>query len=134
MMDFRFTEIKSSGNFPVTPGMQRWAVNLAKSGKPAPEVQKALQERVGHLHDRDVVCFYGDPALDARIADGRWKMCPIWVRLPGSWAYDPAAIEAPEALGKPDLTLDNMIRFPNAKPVSSDIYHIQIHGAVRKGE
>ena len=76
MMDFRFTELKSSGNFPVTPGMQRWAVNLAKSGKPAPEVQKALQERVGHLHDRDVVCFYGDPALDARIADGRWKMCP----------------------------------------------------------
>ena len=156
MMDFRFTEIKSNGNFPVTPGLQRWAVDFAKSGKSAPEVQKALQERVGHLHDRDVVCFYGDPALDARIANGRWTVeqpkmdgealvltlhakegvrdGTVWVRLPGSWAYAPAVLKASESLGQPDLTLDNMIRFPNAKPVSGDIYHIQIHGAARKGE
>ena len=156
MMDFRFTELKSTGNFPVTPGMQRWAVDFAKSGKSAPEVQKALQERVGHLHDRDVVCFYGDPALDARIADGRWTVeqpvmdgealvftlsahegvrdGTIWVRLPGSWAYAPAVLQASEALGKPDLTLDNMIRFPNAKPVAGEIYHVRIPGAVRKGE
>ena len=156
MMDFRFTEIKSNGNFPVTPGLQRWAVDFAKSGKSAPEVQKALQERVGHLHDRDVVCFYGDPALDARIANGRWTVeqpkmdgealvltlhakegvrdGTVWVRLPGSWAYAPAVLKASEALGQPDLTLDNMIRFPNAKPVAGETYVIRIPGAVRKGE
>ena len=156
MMDFRFTEIKSAGNFPVTPGLQRWAVDFAKSGKSAPEVQKALQERVGHLHDRDVVCFYGDPALDARIANGRWTVeqpkmdgealvltlhakegvrdGTVWVRLPGSWAYAPAVLKASEALGQPDLTLDNMIRFPNAKPVAGETYVIRIPGAVRKGE
>ena len=156
MMGFHFTEIKSAGNFPVTPGMQRWAVDFAKSGKSAPEVQKALQERVGHLHDRDVVCFYGDPALDARIANGRWTVeqpkmdgealvltlhakegvrdGTVWVRLPGSWAYAPAVLQASEALGKPDLTLDNMIRFPNAKPVAGETYVIRIPGAVRKGE
>lgn len=156
MMDFRFTEIKASGNFPVTPGMQHWAVGLAKSGKTQEAVAKALQERVGHLHDRDVVCFYGDPALDARIADGRWEVDPphvdgagaliltlhaedgvrdgtVWVRLPGSWAYAPAVLQAPEALGKPDLTLDNMIRFPNAKPVAGETYRVRIPGAVRKG-
>lgn len=156
MMGFHFTEIKSAGNFPVTPGMQRWAVDFAKSGKSAPEVQKALQERVGHLHDRDVVCFYGDPALDARIANGRWTVeqpkmdgealvltlhakegvrdGTVWVRLPGSWAYAPAVLKASEALGQPDLTLDNMIRFPNAKPVAGETYVIRIPGAVRKGE
>ena len=156
MMDFRFTEIKSNGNFPVTPGLQRWAVDFAKSGKSAPEVQKALQERVGHLHDRDVVCFYGDPALDARIANGRWTVeqpkmdgealvltlhakegvrdGTVWVRLPGSWAYAPAVLKASESLGQPDLTLDNMIRFPNAKPVAGETYVIRIPGAVRKGE
>lgn len=156
MMDFRFTEIKSAGNFPVTPGLQRWAVDFAKSGKSAPEVQKALQERVGHLHDRDVVCFYGDPALDARIANGRWTVeqpkmdgealvltlhakegvrdGTVWVRLPGSWAYAPAVLKASEALGQPDLTLDNMIRFPNAKPVAGETYVIRIPGAVRKGK
>lgn len=156
MMDFRFTEIKASGNFPVTPGMQRWAVGLASQGKTQEAVAKALQERVGHLHDRDVVCFYGDPALDARIADGRWEVDPphvdgagalvltlhaedgvrdgtVWVRLPGSWAYAPAVLQAPEALGKPDLTLDNMIRFPNAKPVAGETYRVRIPGAVRKG-
>ena len=156
MMGFHFTEIKSAGNFPVTPGMQRWAVDFAKSGKSAPEVQKALQERVGHLHDRDVVCFYGDPALDARIANGRWTVeqpkmdgealvltlhakegvrdGTVWVRLPGSWAYAPAVLKASEALGQPDLTLDNMIRFPNAKPVAGETYVIRIPGAVRKGK
>lgn len=156
MMDFRFTEIKSNGNFPVTPGLQRWAVDFAKSGKSAPEVQKALQERVGHLHDRDVVCFYGDPALDARIANGRWTVeqpkmdgealvltlhakegvrdGTVWVRLPGSWAYAPAVLKASESLGQPDLTLDNMIRFPNAKPVAGETYVIRIPGAVRKGK
>ena len=156
MMDFRFTEIKSNGNFPVTPGLQRWAVDFAKSGKSAPEVQKALQERVGHLHDRDVVCFYGDPALDARIANGRWTVeqpkmdgealvltlhakegvrdGTVWVRLPGSWAYAPAVLKASESLGQPDLTLDNMIRFPNAKPVAGETYVVRIPGAVRKGK
>lgn len=156
MMGFHFTEIKSAGNFPVTPGMQRWAVDFAKSGKSAPEVQKALQERVGHLHDRDVVCFYGDPALDARIANGRWTVeqpkmdgealvltlhakegvrdDTVWVRLPGSWAYAPAVFQASESLGQPDLTLDNMIRFPNAKPVAGETYVVRIPGAVRKGK
>ena len=156
MMDFRFKEIKSTGNFPVTPGLQAWATGLAASGKGKAEVQKALQDRVGHLHDRDVVCFYGDPALDARIADGRWRVLPrrldaagalvltlearpgvrpgtVWVRLPGSWAYDPAAAEASDALGTPDLALDNMIRFPAAKPAAGETYAIVLPGAVRKG-
>ena len=156
MMDFHFTEIKPNGNFPVTPGMQRWAVGLAAQGKTQEEVAKALQERVGHLHDRDVVCFYGDPALDARIADGRWTVDrpvldgdalvltlhanagvrngTVWVRLPGSWAYASAVLKASEALGQPDLTLDNMIRFPNAKPVAGETYVVRIPGAVRKGK
>ena len=115
-----------------------------------------MQGRAGHLHARAVACSPGAPALDARVADGRWEVDPphvdgagalvltlhaedgvrdgtVWVRLPGSWAYAPAVLQAPEALGKPDLTLDNMIRFPNAKPVAGETYRVRIPGAVRKG-
>ena len=57
----------------------------------------------------------------------------MWLRLPGSWAYAPAAIEASDALGAPDLTLDNMIRFPAAAPKAGETYTVRIPGATRKG-
>ena len=156
MMDFRLGEL-ARVNLPVTPGMAAWRQAQAKAGLPDAELQKRMQERIGHLHDRDVVCFYGDPALDARIADGRWAVRPpyvdsdgalvltvearpgvrardaVWLRLPGSWAYDPAAVEASEALGEPDLALDNMLRFPAAAPKAGDVYTVRLPGAARKG-
>ncbi|MBR5587485.1 MAG: hypothetical protein IKW23_01340, partial [Kiritimatiellae bacterium] len=101
----------------------------------------------------DTVCFYGDPALDARIAKGRITMLPavyqpsrktlklalrlnkderkgaVWFRLPGSWTYDVNALEADEALGKPDLCVDNMIRFPNANLTKADTYTLILRQA-----
>ena len=156
MMAFRITELKHL-NLPVTPGMAAWKQARDKDGAPAKETQQQMQDRIGNLHDRDVVAFYGDPALDARIADGRWAVFSpyidsdgalvltaearpgvrgrdtVWLRLPGSWAYAPAAIEASDALGAPDLTLDNMIRFPAAAPKAGETYTVRIPGATRKG-
>ena len=155
MMTFRLTDLKKV-NFPITPGLAAWQKERLAAGADAKEAQKQLQTRIGNLHDRDVVAFYGDPALDARIADGRWRALPptladdgalvlaaeartgaregaVWFRLPGSWAYDPATLEASPALGKPDLTLDNMIRFPAAKPRAGETYTVRLPAATRKG-
>ncbi len=113
---------------------------------------------MGDLHDRDTVCFYGDPALNARIAEGRFKVLPpvyrpakkeltlslysatatregaVWFRLPGDWIYAPENIIASEALGQPDLCLDNMIRFPNAKVTPDQVYTVTITPAQRVGD
>lgn len=156
MMTFRFTQLAKQSNFPITPGIAAWQKGRQAAGDKPDALRQALFDRVGHLHDRDVVCFYGDPALDARIADGRWTVLPplvedgaltlrvranpgvrekstVWVRLPGSWRYDPAAAEVPEALGKADLLLDNMIRIPDATPSAGETYTIRLPGATRKG-
>lgn len=154
--DFRLGAIRLV-NLPQTPGMAAWAAREAQRGTHQGDIQKALRRIAGNLHDRDVVCFYGDPALDARIADGRWRVLPpsfvpersrgtltlsaearegardgaVWFRLPGSWEYD--SVEADPALGKPDLRLDNMIRFPDAKPKAGETYAVRLSHAARRG-
>lgn len=152
LRDFRLGKL-AHVNLPKTPGMDAWAAQKAKNGASKEEIQKAVRQTIGNLHDRDVVCFYGDPALDARIANGRWRILPpalsagtltlsaearegvregaVWFRLPGSWSY--AEVEADPALGAPDLTLDNMLRFPNAKPKAGTTYTVRLKGAKRKG-
>ncbi len=137
LRDFRFEQIEKV-NIPNVPALNAWANAQLQSGKSLEEVQKVVRNAVGNLHDRDTVCFYGDPALDARIAAGRLKLinmtgiemgCEsygiilrdevkdgvIWVRLQRSTNYDINDIFASPELGQPDLALDNMIRFPNAK-------------------
>lgn len=156
LRDFRLGKIERV-NFPKTPSMDAWAKREALKGKAQDDVQKAVRNLIGNLHDRDVVCFYGDPALDARISDGRWCVLPpqhsagdatltlsakaregvrdgaVWFRLPGSWDYSRAKVEADPALGEPDLCLDNMMRFPNAKPKAGEVYAVRVAGAKRKG-
>ncbi len=136
LRDFRFEKIEQF-NMPKVPVLLAWGEKQVQSGKPIEEVREAFRKANGNLHDRDTVCFYGDPALEARIADGRFhtplweedKGCStatllmganatdgtLWVRLPKSMDYNPADIVASEELGLPDLALDNMLRFPNAK-------------------
>lgn len=146
--DFRFTKIEKV-NMPRPAGFDaHFTAAMMRSDRKPEEVKQEAKDLIGLLHDRDVVCFYGDPALEARIADGRWKMLPpqvrsgvlelgaearegvtdgaVWFRFPCSWDYDPAAVIASPELGKPDLTLDNLIRFPNAKPVAGTRYTVQI--------
>ncbi len=144
-------------NLPKTAGMQTWAMEQLKAGTPQAEIQKSLHALSGNLHDRDTVCFYGDPALDARIAEGRWHVAPprltiedgrptlsltaepqagvregtVWFRLPGSWHF--TGLEADPALGEPDLVLDNMIRFPKATPVAGQPVVVRLRCAKRKG-
>lgn len=144
-------------NLPKTIGMGLWAEKRIQAGEKPEAVQKALRQITGNLHDRDTVCFYGDPALNARIADGRWRVLPptftpegtlgtltltlqarpgvrdgtVWLRLPGSWNY--GTVEADPALGKCDLRLDNMLRFPNAKPKAGETYTVRLARAERKG-
>lgn len=152
LRDFRLGKIARL-NLPKTPGMDAWAAQKSREGASKEEIQKTVRQAIGNLHDRDVVCFYGDPALDARIADGRWHILPpalsagalilsaearegvregaVWFRLPGSWEY--GAVEADPALGAPDLTLDNMLRFPNARPKAGSTYTVRLTNAVRKG-
>ena len=151
--DIRHCKIKKilKVNRPITQKMLQWYSSLPS------EQQKAerdyFQQIVGNLHDRDTVCFYGDPALDSRIANGRFAILPpiyhkqkkellltlnalktnrkgaIWFRLPGNWRYDTAQIVASEALGKPDLCLDNMIRFPDADLKADNTYTVMLKEA-----
>lgn len=136
LISWKLSEIKEV-NYPQTPGMIAWAEAQDKAGRPLDEIRSEIQNIAGNLHDRDVVCFYGDPGMEARVADGRFKKLPaslegdtltlsaevregardgtLWFRLPGSWTYDPAELKASPALGTPDLALDNILRFPNAK-------------------
>ncbi len=162
LRDFRIAEPKHV-NLPQTPGMEAWAAGQAKAGRKPEDIRKGLRQIMGNLHDRDTVCFYGDPALDARIADGRWHVSPptfvpgkkgstaggtltlslragegvregtVWLRLPGSWTYEDWASRFSPELGKPDLCLDNMIRFPNAKPKAGETYTVRLGRAKRKG-
>ncbi len=145
-------------NLPTTPGMNHYAEQLQKEGRAPQQIQKLIRDITGHLHDRDTVCFYGDPALQTRIADGRFvihssvldgdtlilSMTPqatakdgvVWFRLPGSWTYDIASISTSPELGKPDLMLDNVLRFPQAKVSSATgkTLWVKLPMAVRKGE
>lgn len=139
-------------NQPITRQMLHWVDTLSPEER---EKQRDfLRQIIGNLHDRDTVCFYGDPALNARIADGRFTVEPsvyhktqqtlllsvrlnrgerkgaIWFRLPGSWTYTPEQVKASEELGEPDLCLDNMIRFPNATLTKRGTYTVTIEQAL----
>lgn len=138
-------------NKPITHQLLEWIASLPKEDQL--KQRDYLMQIIGNLHDRDTVCFYGDPALDARIAEGRITMLPavykpsrktlklalrlnkderkgaVWFRLPGSWTYDVASLEADEALGKPDLCVDNMIRFPNANLTKAGTYTLLLRQA-----
>ena len=150
---YRLKHVRQT-NTPNTPGMEAWFRQRQREGASQEELKKAHFDISGTLHDRDVVCFYGDPALDARIADGRWEVLPpalegdtlvlsvkakagarkgtVWLRLPGSWTYGKP--EASAGLGQPDLELDNMLRFPEADPVEGEVYTVRLPGAVRQGK
>lgn len=152
--DLRHTYLKKieKMNQPISAQTLHWFMSL-----PSPErVQQRdyLMQICGNLHDRDTVCFYGDPALDARIVNSRFTQLPftydpddktltltmklnkgerkgaIWFRLPGSWSYDKENIIVPEALGKPDLCLDNMIRFPEANLTQTGTYRVVLQAAI----
>ncbi len=132
---FRFHQLELV-NVPRLPALDAWAVAQLHAGVAPEEVKAVAQKAIGNLHDRDTVCFYGDPALDARLVWNRfrplewcetedaWEMTllvyneakegPVWIRLPASIDYDADAVDASEALGRPDLALDNMLRFPKA--------------------
>ncbi|MEG2414345.1 MAG: hypothetical protein RSB74_00275 [Kiritimatiellia bacterium] len=132
-------------NYPMTAGLQKWS----EQHKGEPGTDERLKQTVGQLHDRDVVCFYGDPALDARIAEGRYALQPwtqneaglslkirvlqdvpakpLWVQLPGSWTYD--SVEP-----KPEFAIDNLLRFPAAARTRGDVIAIRVLGARRKGQ
>ncbi len=124
-------------NQPQLPALTHWANAQVQAGMPIEEVRKVLYNAAGNLHDRDTVCFYGDPALNARLVNRRFTVFPprvtedeltialrvhpgakdgtLWVRLPESYTYKVEQVEASPELGTPDLLLDNMLRFPNAK-------------------
>lgn len=139
---FRLREIQQF-NQPMTPGIHAYALAQLKAGKGENEVRELVKNLSGNLHDRDTVCFYGNPALDARIAGGPYTLLPprydaqsqvltlslqvaegatdgaLWLRLPGSWTYGCEASPSPGksllATGEADLALDNLLRFPNAR-------------------
>jgi hypothetical protein len=151
----RLTKI-AQVNRPLTRQTIMWFGELSEEERV--QNRDKMKNIMGDLHDRDTVCFYGDPALDARIADGRFKVLPpiyrpakkeltlslysatatregaVWFRLPGDWIYAPENIIASEALGQPDLCLDNMIRFPNAKVTPDQVYTVTITPAQRVGD
>ncbi len=140
-------------NRPMTRQLLKWYSEMREDEQRVH--RDFFQQIVGNLHDRDVVCFYGDPALDTHIAKGRFKVLPpaydpmaqeltltlrsdsakrdgaVWFRLPGSWEYNTATIEASNALGQPDLCLDNMIRFPEAKVTPGKTYTVTLKAAKR---
>ena len=138
-------------NRPFTYQLLNWLNTLSEAERS--QQKEEIQQIIGNLHDRDVVCFYGDPALETRIADGRFTVFPaayhpveqtltltvkmnrgertgaLWLRLPGSWTYDRKNILASEALGVPDLLLDNMIRFPEAALKAGDLCTVTLRNA-----
>lgn len=138
-------------NRPITRKMLMWFSSLPGDQQRAEA--KFFQDTIGNMHDRDTVCFYGDPALNARITNGRITVLSpvyhsmkkelrltlrmekgerkgaVWFRLPGDWTYDPAQLTASEALGKPDLCLDNMIRFPNADLKAGQTYTVVLNNS-----
>jgi hypothetical protein len=146
----------SKVNRPLTRQVLEWFSELPEAKQL--KQRDTLHKIMGDLHDRDTVCFYGDPALEARIANGRFKVLPpvyhpakqtltlslysvsaqregaVWFRLPGDWAYAPENVVASEALGTPDLCLDNMIRFPNAKVSPDEVYSVTINSVQRTGD
>ncbi len=156
LRSYRLKEIQRV-NFPNTPGMQRYLAELKQKGETGEAIRKKAQELSGNLHDRDTVCFYGDPALDARIADGRFKVLPptfekgeltlavtvcegakdgaLWLRLPGSWRYDAKQLEASPELGRADVVLDNALRFPEVKAETAigKTLRVKLRNAKRKG-
>ncbi len=139
-------------NRPMTRKMLAWYGTLPGDRQLAE--RDYFQQIIGNLHDRDTVCFYGDPALDARIANGRFTVLPpiyhaqeqellltlrankderkgaAWFRLPDSWKYDATQLIASEALGTPDICLDNMIRFPNADLKAGNTYTVTLRNAM----
>ena len=153
-MSYRMEKIEHL-NMPKLPetAVNAWAARQVAAGINQKELPKAFQTIVGNLHDRDTVCVYGDPALNARMAlcqmrpleaqvfpaglsvgiatanDAAPYNGNIWLRLPGSWTYDVAKAKLPKQLGKPDLVLDNMIRFPNADLQPGRSYRILLQGA-----
>ncbi len=153
---FRLAEIQQV-NFPSTPGMVEYCRELDRAGKPRTEIRTTLRNLSGRLHDRDTVCFYGDPALEARVAHGRFRAIPpeltaeelclraevlsgaqdgaVWFRLPGSWSFDADALMASPELGTPDLVTDNFIRFPSARCAAAQgkTLTVRLPKAVRKG-
>ena len=139
LRSFRLREIKPS-NQPMPPGILAYADAQLQAGKSQDAVRELVKNLSGNLHDRDTVCFYGDPALNARIANGPYTLLPptregdklilrlevaqgatdgpIWLRLPGSWTYGKTAPTPGKTLlatGDCDLALDNLLRFPNAR-------------------
>ena len=154
LRDFRFTKL-SKVNLPRCEAASRYANQQMQAGKSKEEVSNLMRQLMGNLHDRDTVAFYGDPALDARIANGRYEVLPakleegnltlgvkatelaqsgertLWLRLPGSWSYD--EVQPDPALGTPDLALDNMIRFPKANLAPGETATLRLTHAARKG-
>lgn len=145
-------------NVPQTKGMQAYAqAEYEKDPSVAngKAIRSRLQDMAGNLHDRDSVAFFGDPALKTVIANGRLtvhapvyengdltlsltanegvRKGPVWFRLPGSWTYAEEDVIADEALGKPTLALDNIIRFPEVQLTPGQTYTVKIQKATRKG-
>lgn len=158
MMTWKWTTVGHM-NVPQTKGMQAYAqAEYAKDPSIAngKMIRSKLQDMAGNLHDRDSVAFYGDPALETVIANGRLtvhaptyvdgvltlsltanegvRKGDVWFRLPGSWNYAEADIVADEGLGKVTLVLDNMVRFsPEQVLTSGKTYTVKIQKATRKG-
>jgi zinc protease len=158
MMTWRWGKVGHM-NTPMTRGMVVYSDEKAKVAQGDKHTLRALQdemkEKVGNLHDRDSVAFYGDPALKTYIANGRLTVHapkmeedalvlslstheglregPAWFRLPGSWNYDPALMVTDEALGKPSLTLDNMLYFDAPTLEPGKTYTVKLPKATRKG-
>lgn len=158
LRSFRLQKIERF-NQPMTPGIQAYAMAQLQAGKSEDEVRELVKNLSGNLHDRDTVCFYGDPALDARIANGPYTLLPptregdqlilrlkvaegaqdgpLWLRLPGSWTYGatPALNKTFLPFGEPDLTLDNLLRFPNARLslAAGETLEVRLRNAQPKG-
>ncbi len=152
---FRFEKIEQF-NQPRLPALNAWANAQLQAGRPRQEVSETFRIAIGNLHDRDTVCFYGDPALNARLAARRFTLFPprltedaltltlrvhpgakdgaVWVRLPESYVYTAEAVEASSELGTPDLLLDNMLRFPSARlaELGDRMLTITLHNPVLK--
>lgn len=138
-------------NQPLSRQLAKWYAALPDEERA--QKQAFFKDVVGHLHDRDVVCFYGDPALETRIAEGKFSVLPpaydakaetltltvrlnkgerkgaVWFRLPGAWEYDAETLIASDALGRPDVCLENMVRFPHAELREEGNYAVTLHKA-----
>jgi zinc protease len=79
------------------PSMQQLAQTLARAGHPV------SQSSVGMLWDRDVVAFYGDPALEARLDPDHTVPATHSLELTEADGVFTLVLTCHEAFGTPDL-------------------------------